>query len=614
MKWEHLRAVSWLRWRLFRNQLRRSGKFNAVLTTIAVGAAAVLSVSLFFVALLVGLRILPQASSTHVLYFWNAAIAAFLFFWMIGVMAELQRGEAISIQKMLYYPISLGSTFFVNYLSSFISLSLVVFLPAMVGVSIASVAVMGPAMLTLFPLLGSFVLAVTAVTYQFRGWLGAMMENPRRRRTIIAGMTMAFILLFQLPNLVNMTYLRSQRDADRAASREIRQQEFDRLDDALQAREITTDEFREQVQAVEDVHRERRATERRQTFELVRYWTTWADLVFPPGWLALGAMSAAEGRAWPGLLGSVGLCLLAAASLRRSYISTLRFYLGEHKAEVAAPVPKPASKATKRKTRLLERRLRFVPEGAAAVALTSLQSTIRAPEVKMALLTPFILVVVFSSSLLAGADIDLPKTMRPLMALGVISMSMISLAQLMHNQFGFDRDGFRALVLSPVTRRDILLGKNLAMAPICLGIGAALLLVLQVLYPLHLTDLAAALLELASVYIIFCLIGNYVSIQLPLRVASGSMRAAKGTTTIALWHFLAALMLMLALAPVGIPAAVGAVSRYFAWGQYVSVHLVLAAGLLGVLVVLYRFVLEEQGTRLQSREQEILAAVCTKNE
>jgi hypothetical protein len=232
----------------------------------------------------------------------------------------------------------------------------------------------------------------------------------------------------------------------------------------------------------------------------------------------------------------------------------------------------------------------------------------------MALLTPFILVVVFSSSLLAGANVDLPRTLRPLMALGVISMSMISLAQLMHNQFGFDRDGFRALVLSPVPRRDILLGKNLAMAPVCLGIGAALLLVLQILYPLHLIDLTASLLQLASVYIIFCLVGNSVSIHLPLRVAAGSMRAAKGTTTVALWHFLAALMLMLALAPVGIPAGVGAVSRYFAWGQYVPVNLVLSAGLLGILLTLYWFVLDEQGTRLQSREQKILEAVSTKNE
>ena len=46
------------------------------------------------------------------------------------------------------------------------------------------------------------------------------------------------------------------------------------------------------------------------------------------------------------------------------------------------------------------------------------------------------------------------------------------LVQFLANQFGFDRDGFRALILSPADRRLILLGKNLAAcrsAP-CFGI------------------------------------------------------------------------------------------------------------------------------------------------
>ena len=44
---------------------------------------------------------------------------------------------------------------------------------------------------------------VTALTYQFQGWLASLMSNPRRRRTVIVVATAVFVLIFQLPNLLN---------------------------------------------------------------------------------------------------------------------------------------------------------------------------------------------------------------------------------------------------------------------------------------------------------------------------------------------------------------------------------------------------------------------------
>ena len=40
-------------------------------------------------------------------------------------------------------------------------------------------------MLLLLPLLAAFLLMVTGITHQFRGWLASLMVNPRRRRTVI---------------------------------------------------------------------------------------------------------------------------------------------------------------------------------------------------------------------------------------------------------------------------------------------------------------------------------------------------------------------------------------------------------------------------------------------
>ena len=69
----------------------------------------------------------------------------------MGLMTELQRSEAISFEKLLYLPISLGGAFLVNYLSSFVSLTLIAFLPAMIGLCIASVIAVGPALLISLP-------------------------------------------------------------------------------------------------------------------------------------------------------------------------------------------------------------------------------------------------------------------------------------------------------------------------------------------------------------------------------------------------------------------------------------------------------------------------------
>ena len=52
-------------------------------------------------------------------------------------------------------------------------------------------------MLPVLLLLAAFLLMVTALTYQFQGWLAALMSNPRRRRTVIMVMTVIFVLIVQ---------------------------------------------------------------------------------------------------------------------------------------------------------------------------------------------------------------------------------------------------------------------------------------------------------------------------------------------------------------------------------------------------------------------------------
>ncbi len=295
-----------------------------ILTILAVAAlliAAFMAVALF----LIGLLLLPEAPPSVLLYVWDGVVLVFLFWWGIGILTELQRSEALSLDKFLHLPVSLTSAFLINYCSSLLSLTMIVFLPAMIGLSFGLVFAFGPVMLLLFPLFAAFLLMVTALTYQFQGWLASLMANKRRRQTIIVMLTMGMILLCQLPNLVNVMRPWSKPDSELIHLQE-RQAALKR---ALDAGEITPPEFLERNNKLqEDYVLENK--ERSREFLATLEWTArLVNLVLPPGWLPLGALNLAEGNVLPALLGTVGLSLIGGASLWRAYRTTIRYYTGQ---------------------------------------------------------------------------------------------------------------------------------------------------------------------------------------------------------------------------------------------------------------------------------------------
>src|SRR5205085_5802193 len=124
----------------------------------------------------------------------------------------LQRSEVLAMDKFLHLPVSLLGAFLINYVSSsLLSVSLALFAPAMLGLALGLTLRRGPAMLLVLPLLAAFLLMVTALTYQFQSWLASLMTNKRRRRSIIAVVTVAFILLCQAPQLLQFLGTRATR-------------------------------------------------------------------------------------------------------------------------------------------------------------------------------------------------------------------------------------------------------------------------------------------------------------------------------------------------------------------------------------------------------------------
>ncbi len=617
MNGPHFRAFLWLRWRLLVNQLRRGGFANAVLLSILAGLGVLLAAGLFVLALLAGMYLLAEAPPLALLLTWDGVVLAFLFCWMIGVVTELQRSEALSLDKFLHLPVSLSGVFLINYLSSLFSLSLLLFLPPMLGLALGLVLERGPALLWLFPLLAAFLLMVTALTYQLQSWLAGLMANPRRRRAIIVWVTMIFILLCQLPNLVNVFQPWKKLLPQETSQVLEREQELQR---ELGAGRITLAEYQEKRLALYQGVKADRERAGQQAWHRVEEAGRWVNLVLPPGWLPLGALAAARGEALPPLLGTAGLALIGAASLWRSYRTTLRLYTGQFnsgkKPAGAAPAPAKAPAAVARNrpgSLLVEKELPWLPEQTAAIALGSFRSLTRAPEVKMLLMGPVILLVVFGSLLLSSSS-DPPEALRPLMVFGGMAMVQLNLVQLIGNQFGFDRSGFRVYVLCPARRRDILLGKNLAVAPLALGLGAVVVLVLQAAYPMRWDHFLATFPQLVSMYLLFCLLANALSILSPIPISSGSLKPVNPKGFAILLQIAFVFLFPVALSPTLLPLAVESFLQGLGLVRGLPVGLVLSLMEVGAIGFLYHFVLTWQGAWFQSREQKILETVTSRAE
>ena len=376
--------------------------------------------------------------------------------------------------------------------------SLLLLVPGMLGLSLGLAFGRGPIFLLLVPLALSCVFMITAWTYCLRGWLASLMTNPRRRRTVIMCFTLCFVLLGQAPNLYFNVMPRS---AQRPSPNE----------------------------SAED-RAKRNSTKETQMHEM------WSKLVgaekfIPPMWLPLGAKGAAEGNPVPALLGTLGCLAIGGLGLRRAYRSTVKFYHGDtgKKSAAAQPqsdtTPRPLGKP--RHSKLLELQLAGVPEPAAVVAGATLRSMLRAPEVKMALGSSLLVVVILAATTFLRAAPKMPDVAKPFAVTGAAAFTLFMVFQFVANQFGLDRDGFRVLVLSPVSRRHLLLGKNLAIVPVVALLGLVLIVVLTVWLAIPPLAALASVFQLAAMTLLLVTFGNLLSILIPFRIQAGTMKPTK---------------------------------------------------------------------------------------
>jgi hypothetical protein len=250
----------------------------------------------------------------------------------------------------------------------------------------------------------------------------------------------------------------------------------------------------------------------------------------------------------------------------------------------------------------------LLPTSVSAVLEKELRYLMRNAQVRMMTLMPLLLIVVrlmngrrFDRVGSAATNFggDFYKYAEGLMAtVGVLYVFMI-LSGLFCNQFAFERGGMRTFILSPVSRRSVLIGKNLAISTLALFFSAGLLLVNELVF----RDLTLnAVLFVALSWIVFAalmsVMGNSLSMRFPKPMKFGKRLNVSGVVGL----LLIPMILLLALAPLAASAA-----------GYVAQSVLLEYVTLTVLAIFsigfYLLMISAQGDFLHQRELEILEAV-----
>jgi hypothetical protein len=246
----------------------------------------------------------------------------------------------------------------------------------------------------------------------------------------------------------------------------------------------------------------------------------------------------------------------------------------------------------------------LLPPALSAVVEKELRYLMRNAQVRTLTLAPLIVLVVrFMNRRRFGQgspfSAEFLKYGEGLMAtVGVLYVFLI-LGGLFGNQFALDHAGMRTMILAPVERRNILLGKNIAMSALALVFSGGLLLVNELVFgDISLSALLFTMLSFSIFVPLMSVVGNSLSIRFPKRMKFGKRLNSSGVAGL----LMIPTIFVLTLAPLAATAA-----GYVA--QSLLIEYVTLAALAALAITFYLFVIDSQGDALQRRELEVLEAV-----
>jgi hypothetical protein len=557
-----LNTLIWLKWKLFRNSLRsRKAKLNRAASIIGTLAALALSLVIAFVLGIVAYVITSETGAAQIEQARVASRAAaeipppgfivfmiFAFLYMLWATLPLSIGGGSQFDpgRLLMYPISLRKLFALDLASELTSLSSLFAVPSILALAVGAGIATGSIVRALVAAAIAILLGIALAKWLATS-IGALVKKRRTRgETLLA-------LIGALAGLSGA--------------------------------------FIGQLWPIVMQHQ--------HWFRALR-WT-------PPGAVAtamtdgLGPSGAVDYAAALSVLTGYTLLLVYA-----TYWVAQRGVLG--RGEVGR---RKAGPATSLQGNYIGWQLPFVSPDLAAVIEKESRYALRNAQLRMLALMPLILLAVRfmnTSAFGRAGSLSPDATNRVndflyygegLMATAGILYVFLILSGVACNSFAFEGAGLRTVILSPIDRRKVLIGKNFVIAVICLVFSLALLLINQLVFgDLTLTALLFVTLSFIVFAVFMSITGNWFSIRFPKQMKFGKRMNVSGVAGL----LLLPLLVLMALPPLA-ATAIG----------YLTQSLLVEYGTLALFasfaLLVYFPIVKMQGESLAREERTILEAV-----
>ena len=547
-----LLTLIWLKWRLVRNSLRSSqAVVNRIASILGMLVALVLSLMVAFI-LGFAAYALSQPEALNIAFRQTDAVsgstsAEFVFFSIVGIIYLMWATVPLSIGgskqfdagKLLMYPITLRKLFAVDFISELTTLHSVFAVPAVLAVCIGAGLGTGNLTAALITAIPTLLFGI-ALSKWLSTTIGLLVRRKRARGETIVAL---------IGGVVGLS--------------------------AAVAGQLAPILFK---------HAE--------SFRSLR-WT-------PPGAAAFLLAGGETDNPLARVAAFLLLSAYAVALIVFTYWIARRAALG-----LGGRRKRKAAVTAEETTGYSGWQLPFVSAELSAVIEKELRYAMRNAQVRMLALMPLILIVVravnsrrWSNGRPPASD-DFLTYGAGLIATGGVLYIFVILAGLSCNLFAFEEGGMRTLILSPVDRRKILLGKNLAVGVVALVFSVFVLILDAIVF----RDLTVpAILFIVLSFVIFAAIsstiGNWLSIYFPKHMRFGKRLNVSGVGGL----LFIPLIIVLALPPL-LAALVGYYTRSLFY-EYVTL-----LGLALTSVLLYSLFINFHGRSLARREIDILEAV-----
>lgn len=488
--WEQIRLVAGLRWRILRNGLRKKNSRLDLIGTVLAGILGTVIISGTSFGFFFGAYQIVSLGRIHwlALLFW-----AVFIFWQFFPVFTAGFGAGFEFRNMLRFPLSLRTFYIIGLaygLADFSAIACICSLAAMtVGAAIADANVL-PSMLIVIGLFGLMNLTLERT---IGSWLERILARRRAREIFFA----LFIILAVSTQFISPFLQRYGRSAQPWVS------------------------------------------------QVLPYLS-----ILPPSLAGRAVEAAAKGQARDTLIGEAGI---AAYGLLFGVLLWIRFaaqYRGEELSETAAPLRRKARQVSP--TASQPDALGFFSPQVAAVLRKEFRYLTRNTFVFFLLIMPLAFVLLFTTQF-AGKH---PTALKHPLAIdlffpGMMGYLILILMGPAYNCFAFDGRGIQTYFTSPLSFREVFLGKNIIQATITgfevlLSMFAVFYFAGRPSWPVICATIAAVIFFVSGQLAI----ANWSSLNFPRKLNFGQIRGQRQSGMAALVSFGTQLLLGAISAPI----------------------------------------------------------------